>query len=163
MSELVRTSIAMERELYDRMEELLADGPFENRSEFIRDLVRERLVREEWDKNERVLGTVTIIYNHDTPDLTNRLVALQHEVHGMILASTHVHLDHCLCAEVIIALGEAGSIQRFAETIRQQRGVMHAALSTSTAGATLPMPSREGHTHFHQHEHHHGEEHHAHS
>lgn len=136
----------MESELHEQLEELLAEGPFENRSEFFRELLRDRIVQREWAKGEEVLGTVTLVYDHNSRELSNKLVSLQHEVHDMILASTHVHLNHDLCAEVIIALGRAKKIERFVDSIQQQRGVLHAALSMSTTGgAEKPGGGRHHH------------------
>jgi CopG family nickel-responsive transcriptional regulator len=149
MSDLVRTSIAMERELHDQLEDLLASGPFENRSEFFREMVRDRLVQQQWARDEEVLGTVTVVYDHNSRELSNKLVSLQHEVHSMILASTHVHLNHDLCAEVIIAKGTASAIQHFVDLVSQQRGVLHAALSMSTTGAQVSVTSISHHGHDH--------------
>lgn len=138
----------MERDLHEQLEELLAEGPFENRSEFFRELVRDRIVQREWSKGESVLGTVTLVYDHNSRELSNKLTSLQHEVHDMILASTHVHLNHDLCAEVIIALGKAKKIVRFVDTLQQQRGVIHAALSMSTtAGAGNTSAQKNHHSH----------------
>lgn len=137
MSDLVRLSITMDSDLHTKLESLLGGGPYENRSEFIRDMIRCRLVEQEWDQDRDVLGTVTIIYDHHSGDVNRRLIDLQHEIHHTILASTHVHLNHDLCAEVIIAKGKASLIKSFADRVRQQRGILHTALSSSTLGEVV--------------------------
>jgi len=135
MSKLARSSFAMDKNLTDQMEALVKESHYTNRSEFIRDLVRERLVQTGWKKNEEVLGTVTIIYDHEKRELSQKLVSLQHHHHkGDVLAATHVHLDDHLCAEMIMVKGKAADIRELADLMRSQKGVLHAALSMSTAG-----------------------------
>ena len=135
MSKLVRSSYAMEKDLVDRLESLIRESRYTNRSEFIRDLVREKLVAAEWKKNEEVLGTITLVYDHEKRELSRKLVSLQHHHHEChVLAATHVHLDDHLCAEMIMARGKASDIRALADLMRSQKGVLHAALSTSAAG-----------------------------
>ncbi len=64
MADLVRLSITMENDLYNLLEELLEKGTINNRSEFIRDLIRTRLVELEWEDDSEVIGTITFVYNH---------------------------------------------------------------------------------------------------
>lgn len=137
MSDLVRVSVSIERELYERMEELLRADGYTNRSEYFRDLVRQKLVDRQWTDDRVTVGTVTLIYDHHFSNLTKRLTDLQHDHHGMILASTHVHLDKHMCAEVIIMRGRASRLQGIASDLRKQKGVLHAALSMSTQGENL--------------------------
>jgi CopG family nickel-responsive transcriptional regulator len=141
MSELVRSSFAMEKDLTERMEALVRESRYSNRSEFIRDLVREKLVEAVWKKNEEVLGTITLIYDHEKRELSQKLVHLQHHHHkGAVLAATHVHLDEHLCAEMIMVRGRAADIRGLADLMRSQKGVLHAALSMSAAA-----PKAAGH------------------
>ena len=137
MSDLVRVSITMERDLHEQLQAIVDNDSFENRSEFIRAMIRNALVEREWDRDEVVIGTITVIYRHHSSDLNKRLTSHQHDHHDMILASTHVHLDYDLCAEVIIARGIASHLQKFTEYIRQQRGIVHTTLSMSTIGKSL--------------------------
>jgi CopG family nickel-responsive transcriptional regulator len=137
MSDLVRLSFSIEKPLYERLEALVREHQYTNRSEFVRDMIRERLVGREWKKNQEALGTVTLIYNHHFRKLSDKLTELQHRHHKAILASTHVHLDAHLCAEVILIKGRAGVIREIADLLRQQKGVLHATLSTSSTGAHL--------------------------
>lgn len=134
MSDLVRMSFTIEKALVDQMEALLEKGGYGNRSEFIRDLLRDRLVREQWAADKEVLGTVTIVYNHEVRRLSNKLTSLQHEHHDAVLASTHVHLDKHLCAETIMLRARPHIVEEMAEQLRQQKGVLHAAVAISSAG-----------------------------
>ncbi|NLT60164.1 MAG: nickel-responsive transcriptional regulator NikR, partial [Candidatus Hydrogenedentes bacterium] len=108
MSELARLSFSIEKPLLERLERMVAEGNYGNRSEFIRDMIRDRLVAEAWEKNEEALGTVTILFDHHSRNLSEKLIDLQHDFEGTIMASTHVHLTHHLCAEMIMVRGRAG-------------------------------------------------------
>jgi len=137
MSDLMRLSFSIDEALYRKLETLIRKSGYTNRSEFIRDLVRNRLVEEAWESNRQALGTVTIIYNHHSRDLSKRLIALQHNHHRAVLASTHVHLDSDLCAEMIMIRGRAADIRDFTEELRRQRGVLHTSLAIGSTGKSL--------------------------
>ena len=137
MSELVRLSLSMEQPLMARLEALVRHGKYTNRSEFIRDMIRERLVAEEWEKDREAVGTITLVYDHHARQLSRRLTDLQHEHHGEILATTHVHLDRHMCVEMILAKGKASHIRSIADGLRRQKGVLHASLSMSSTGRHL--------------------------
>ncbi|MBD3165102.1 nickel-responsive transcriptional regulator NikR [bacterium] len=135
MGDLIRMSITMEKHLYEHMQNLLQLHGYENRSEFIRDMLRSRLVELEWERDRTVIGTITMVYDHDQRELNRKLMELQHQMHDNILATTHVHLDHNRCVEAVMIRGGAGTIQRLANQLRQQKGVLHVSLSMSTLGA----------------------------
>jgi len=137
MSDLVRTSVSIERPLLNRLEKMIRGSRYTNRSEFIRDMIRERLVQQEWERDQEVVGTITLIYDHHVRLLNEKLTDLQHDHHGTILATTHVHLDKHMCAEMIMLQGRAGEIRRVADLLRQQKGVFHASLSISSTGTKL--------------------------
>ena len=138
MSELIRLSISLEKRLLARLERLLKKSGYANRSEYIRDMIRRRLVEEQWaDKHQEVVGTITMVYDHHARQLSDKLVAIQHDYHDDILAATHVHLTHDLCAEMIMVRGDARQIREIADRLRRQRGVLHAELSMSSTGAML--------------------------
>jgi len=137
MSELERLSISIETPLLKRLERLVAQSGYTNRSEYLRDLIRKRLVEQEWERNEEALGTITLLYDHHQRGLSDRLTQLQHDHHSAILATTHMHLDHDLCAEMIMVRGRAGLIRALADSLRKEKGVLHAALSLSSTGKSL--------------------------
>lgn len=137
MSELVRLSLSLERSLFDQLEKLVRKSGYGNRSEFVRDLVRDRLVKGEWDKDEEVLGTITLVYDHHRRQLTEKLIDLQHHHHAQVLVTTHVHLTHHLCAEVILVRGRASLVRKLADAIHQQKGVLHSELSMTSTGSEL--------------------------
>jgi CopG family nickel-responsive transcriptional regulator len=137
MTTLVRFSTSIERPLYRSMEKLLRKSGYSNRSEFVRDIIRERLVQEEWKLNEDAVGTITIIFDHHKRQLSERLLDLQHDHHRDILASTHVHLDHDRCVETILVKGRAQKIEELANMLRKEKGVLHASLSLGSTGKQL--------------------------
>lgn len=138
MSGLVRLSISLEKPLADRLEELVKGSRYSNRSEYIRDLIRQRLVEQQWaDDGQEVIGTVTLVYDHHARQLTDKLMDIQHDHHELILATTHIHVSHDMCAEMIMVRGRAGQIRTIVDALRQQRGVLHAGLTMSSTGQTL--------------------------
>jgi len=137
MSDLVRLSLSLEKPLYDRLEKMVARSGYTNRSEYVRDMVRRQIVEQEWDANAEVLGTITLVYDHNKRRLGEKLTDLQHEHHKAVLAATHVHLTHDLCAETILVRAKARHVQALADALRRQKGVLHADLSTASTGKTL--------------------------
>lgn len=137
MADLVRLSLSIEKPLFDQLEKLVDKSGYENRSEFVRDMIRDRLVKTQWDKNQEVLGTITLIYDHHHRQLSEKLIHLQHHHHATVLASTHVHLSHDLCAEVVIVRGKASLVRELADLMHQQKGVLHAELSMASTGTEL--------------------------
>lgn len=138
MTDLVRLSFSIEKPLHDRLEGLVRRLRCGNRSEFIRDLIRARLVEEEWKGNREAVATITLIYDHGARRLGDRLTDLQHRRYRSILAVTHVHLDEHRCAEAIMVRGKANAIRELAGMLGQQKGVLHAAVSMSTTGRRIP-------------------------
>ncbi|HNR30363.1 MAG TPA: nickel-responsive transcriptional regulator NikR [Candidatus Hydrogenedentes bacterium] len=137
MSGVARLSFSIEKSLLDRLEKLVKEGRYENRSEFIRDLIRGRLVEQEWEHDKEAVGTITMLYDHHRRGLSEKLTEVQHDFHHDILASTHIHLDHALCAEIVIVRGRASRLKELADLLRRHKGVLHAALSISSTGKKL--------------------------
>jgi CopG family nickel-responsive transcriptional regulator len=138
MADLVRLSLSLPQPLLERLENLMQEQGYTNRSEFVRDMIRDHLVAHEWQSaQQETLGTVTLVYNHHIRQLSEKLIELQHHYYHAILAATHVHLDHNLCAEVILIRAPAAQIQQLADHLRQQKGVLHATLSISSTGEHL--------------------------
>lgn len=137
MPGVVRLSFSIEQPLMERLEQLVQEGDYANRSEFIRDMIRERLVAKQWEHNEEVVGTITLVFNHHTRGLTDRLTDTQHHHHDVILASTHIHLDEDVCAEIVVVKGRANQIEHLAGELKQQKGVLHSTLSVSSTGKQL--------------------------
>ncbi len=138
MAELSRIGVAIDSELLEKFDVLIAERGYNNRSEAFRDLIRDELVQKSWESpDSQVVGTVTLVYDHHVRLLNERLVDLQHEHHREILSTVHVHLDHDNCLEVLIVRGKAGDVQKIADTLISTKGVKHGRLSITTSGAGL--------------------------
>jgi CopG family nickel-responsive transcriptional regulator len=137
MSELIRVSLSIESPLLEKMEELATQKGYENRSEFIRDLIREQLTASEWESGAEVIGTITMVYNHHQRGISEKLTELQHDCTEHILAATHVHLSHHICAEMIMIKGSGKAIEKFSNALRKLKGVLHVGFSAGSTGEKL--------------------------
>ena len=137
MAELTRTGVSIQEDLLQQFDRVIARRGYKNRSEAIRDLIRESLVTEAIDKNQPVVATLSMIYDHHRPDLSNKLNKIQHHSHGNVLAATHVHLDSDNCLEVVIMKGRSGEVQHLADHMLAMRGVKHGKLVVTTAGKAM--------------------------
>lgn len=166
-NDLMRFSVAMPEDLLVRFDRLVARrGLAKNRSEVVRDLVREALVADECIvPGTQVMATLTIVYDHHSFDVQEKLNDIQHEHFGMVISTTHVHLDAENCLEVIILRGETSDVHDFADLIFGTKGVKNGGLVTTTiegealeredaAGAVHAHPHAHGHDHAAAHVHH---------
>lgn len=137
--DLMRFSVAMPEELLMRFDQLVARrGLAKNRSEVVRDLVRDALVEDECaTPGVEVVGTLTIAFNHHASDLQEKLHAIQHSYFDYIISSMHIHLDQHNCLEVIVLRGETEIVQEIANLILGTKGVRNGRLVTTTAN---PQP-----------------------
>ena len=138
MSELVRFGISMDSRLLNRFDQMIADKGYSNRSEAIRDLIRDQLVDATWkEEKKEVLGTITLVYNHEIRELNDKLIDLQHQFHDRIISSLHVHLDKHNCLEVLIVKGKGRDIKHVADKLIGIKGVKHGKLLTTTTGKEI--------------------------
>jgi CopG family nickel-responsive transcriptional regulator len=138
MSDLARFGISIDDRLLKRFDDLIADKGYVNRSEAIRDLIRNALVEDAWAReDEETVGTVTLVYDHHTRDLADKLTEQQHSHHEAIISALHVHLDAHHCLEVVVVKGKAKRVKRLADELIGTKGVKHGKLVTSTTGKGL--------------------------
>lgn len=138
-NQLIRFSVAMPEELLMRFDAFVARrGITKNRSELIRDLVREALIKEEAEMpGTEIMGTLTIVYGHHASDVQETLHKIQHSYCGLVVASTHVHLDEDNCLEVIIFRGESTDIHNVSNMILGTKGVKNGGLVITTTGQMI--------------------------
>ena len=138
-SELMRFSVAMPEDLLVQFDRLVSRrGLAKNRSEVVRDLVREALVEERCaTPGVEVMGTLTIVFDHHSSDLQDKLHAIQHDYFENIVSSMHVHLDAHGCLEVIVLRGETGLVQDIANLILGTMGVKNGKLVLTTTGRAV--------------------------
>ena len=137
MAVLARTGVSLEEDLLNEFDRLITKRGYKNRSEAFRDLIREALLAETVDLNKPVVGTLTLVYDHHVPNLSERLTAAQHTAGAMVLAATHVHLDHQYCLEVIIMKGKSRQVQEVADRMLALRGVESGKLVLTNSGKEL--------------------------
>ncbi len=137
-SRLVRFGVSMDENLLQRFDTLMSRKGYANRSEAMRDLIREHLVEEEWRKKGReMIGTITMVYNHHTRGLSDSLTDLQHHFHDLVISTMHLHLDEDNCLEVLVVKGKVDKIKSIADKLKSTRGVKHGKLTMTTTGKEL--------------------------
>ena len=128
-----RVGVSFEPELLKKFDALIKGKGYTNRSEAIRDLVRKSIIDSDVkSRNGEVVGTLTIIYDHDAGDVTNRLLHTQHHHHDSIQSTTHIHIDQRNCLEVLVVRGRAGNVRALADSILAIKGVKHGELVLTT-------------------------------
>lgn len=134
MDKLKRFGISMEDNLLKQFDNLIGQRGYTNRSEAVRDLVREKLVEESVHQTkEEVFGALVFIYDHHKRELEKTLTNLQHDNFQNIISTTHVHIDHDHCLEVILLRGKASLVKNIAEKIISLNGVKHGKLTLTSS------------------------------
>jgi CopG family transcriptional regulator, nickel-responsive regulator len=138
---LERVGISLEDSLLAQFDRLIKRRGYANRSEAIRDLIREQMVQQEWaergkDNAERV-AVVMLVYDHDSSSLAQKLTHIQHEHHGTVVSALHVHLDAHNCLEVLILRGGASEILSMGENLVSTKGVKFGKVMPATTGRHL--------------------------
>jgi len=135
---LVRFGISLDKELLAPFDRLCKEKAYANRSEAIRDLIRDKLVRKEWGSAGGVVtGVISIVYDHHKRELVDTLMSVQHDHQDMIIASQHIHMDHDNCLEVIIVKGAADKAVELSSRLRSAKGVKHGEFVMTTTGKRL--------------------------
>ena len=139
MTELTRIGISLDQSLLDNFDLLIAGKGYVNRSEAIRDMIRSALVEDQITQGDATptVGTVTLVYDHHTRDLSDKLTEHQHVHHDAIVSALHVHLDAHHCLEVVVVRGAAAQVKRLADELIGTKGVKHGKLVLTTAGAEM--------------------------
>lgn len=162
MGKLERIGVAIEEDLLSSFDALMKQRGYTNRSEAFRDLIRNQLIEEKTaTTHASVVGSVTLIYDHHASGLPDKLMELQHEFHELVVSTTHAHLDHDSCLEVIILRGPANEVDQFASRLIGLKGVVHGKLVKSVPAAEVNVPAgkmkagKHPHAHPHSHSHKH--------
>jgi CopG family transcriptional regulator, nickel-responsive regulator len=132
--------VSLEDELLARFDELIAEKGYVNRSEAIRDLIRDALVQRSWsesDGREERVAVVTLVYDHDSSSLAQKLAHIQHENHKAVVSALHVHLDPHNCLEVLVLRGRGKDVIRMGEGLASTKGVKYGKLVPATTGQDL--------------------------
>ncbi len=138
MAGIARFGVSIDVQLIRKFDALIERKGYATRSEAIRDMIRDRLVEEEWGKeNRETVGTITIVYNHHTRELDHALNDMQHRSFHRIISALHEHLDAHNCLEVLVVRGKSREIRHIADRLIGTRGVKHCKLTMTTSGNEL--------------------------
>ena len=137
MSNLIRFGVSLEKKLLSKFDLLLKEKKYFSRSEAIRDLIRESLIKQEWHEGKEVAGAITLVYDHHKRDLVNKVLDTQHDFSAIIIALQHVHIDHNNCLEILAVKGSTSKVRLLSDSLRSIKGVRHCALSMSTTGKDI--------------------------
>ena len=134
MSDIIRFGISLEKDLLANFDNLIRRRKYTNRSEAIRDLIRQELLKKVLEEDREVAGAITFIYDHHQRDLLNKIIDVQHDHQDIIQSSQHIHLDHHNCLEIVAVKGNYGKVSKLADTLKALKGVKHGSLSMSGTG-----------------------------
>jgi CopG family nickel-responsive transcriptional regulator len=151
MSDLTRFSVSLEADLLEAFDRFVKEGAFATRSEAIRQLLRRTLTVEAFEGDDKpVTASLTLVYDHHRPHLVEKLLALQHDHTGQVVASMHVHLDHDRCLEVLVLRGTGEALRSLAASLRGLKGVHTGELALAE---TAESPTHGTHSHGRPHSH----------
>jgi CopG family nickel-responsive transcriptional regulator len=138
MEKITRFGVSMNSKLLESFDLYIQKKGYTNRSEAIRDMIRDHFVSQEWlEGDTETVGTITLVYDHELGDISHRLLESQHHYCNYIISSVHVHLDKHNCLEVLVVKGKARKIQEIADQLISNRGVKHGKLTVTTTGKNL--------------------------
>lgn len=137
MPGLFRFGVSLEKSLLDKFDRLVREKNYPNRSEAFRDLIRQELIKKEWQNDKEIAGAITIIYDHHKRELLNKIMDTQHDLQKIIISTQHIHLDHNNCLEIVAVKGNPQEVQRLADTLKSIKGVKHGTLNMSSTGRDI--------------------------
>jgi len=137
MSGLFRFGVSLPQDLVRRFDSLIKEKNYPTRSKAIGDLIREALIRREWQKGKVVAGAITLIYDHHKRELVNKLMDIQHNYQKLIISTQHVHLDHHNCLEIVAVKGAPKEVVKLTDSLKSVKGVKHTTLSMSSTGRDI--------------------------
>ena len=167
--QMQRVTITIDRELLSQLDGFMNEKNYDNRSEAIRDMVRDRLEEERLQQEEQqgsCFAALTYVYDHEERELAKRLTQAHHRHHGSTHAALHVHIDEDTCLETVILKGNISEVKNVSTRIIAERGVRHGAVhlvpvepSSGAATAIAEKHQVQDHKHEHDHEHKHVHDH----
>ena len=162
MSNLLRFGVSIESDLLESFDRLISDRGYANRSEALRDLIRDTLVQSRLEAEpERadVLGSLTLVYDHHAHDLTERMAELQHDHNELVVSVLHVHVSHEDCMEVIMLRGQYFEVKSLTDSLLSLKGIKHGKLFVTVPASTIAKNAKSNGKPKHDHKHKHGHNH----
>ena len=126
-----RFTISLDEKLAKEFDRLIQAKGYVNRSEAVRDILREKLEQSRLARDEApyCIAALSYIYNHHERELAERITGLQHDHHDLTVAAMHSHLDHDNCLETVILKGATAEVRQFADALMAESGVRHGKLN----------------------------------
>jgi CopG family nickel-responsive transcriptional regulator len=142
-----RFTISLDENLANEFDKLIRQRGYQNRSEAVRDMLRGQLstLHTKKYRSPFCVANLSYVYNHHERDLAERLTVIQHQHHDLVVASTHVHLDHDNCLETLMLRGATQIVQQFSDALIAERGVRHGQINL------IPVEKDAIHQHTHNH------------
>ena len=137
MSRIFRFGVSLEKDLLGKFDQLIKEKSYTNRSEALRDLIRQELVKRQWQQGKEIAGAIIINYDHHKRELLNKITDVQHDFQKLIISTQHIHLDHDNCLEIIALRGNPKEAQKLTDSLKSIKAVKHAALSMSSTGKEI--------------------------
>ncbi len=138
MEGITRISISLESALLDAFDRVIAAKGYATRSEAVRDLIRDRLIREEEQSaGGEGVAVVTLVYDHHARELAARLIDKQHHHHHLVVYSLHVHLGERHCLEVSVLRGPMEKVRHLGEELLATKGVLHGDVRFTSSEGSL--------------------------
>jgi CopG family nickel-responsive transcriptional regulator len=137
MSSLQRFSVSLEGALVREFDRKIEAEGCPTRSKAVGDLIRASLVETAWKSGEDVAGAIVLVYDHHRPEISKKLITIQHDCHDAILSSQHVHLDHDNCLEIVAVRGRPHEVDSLVKRLRAVKGLKHVSLAAGTTGRGL--------------------------
>jgi len=137
---IARFGVSIPCDLIRTFDKYIRERAYNNRSEAIRDLIREKLIEREWGKElkgQKVVGVITYVYDHHKRKLVNSIIDIQHNFPEHVIVSQHIHLDHCNCLEVVVVRGGPVTVRNLTYKLKALKGVKHCQLTMTTTGTSL--------------------------
>ena len=137
MEKIIRFSVSLPEKLLEELDKKVDAQGYASRSEFTRDLIREKIVKDDWkDDGSDVIGVLTMIYTHHQNELVQKILEIQHDANIKIMCNTHVHVNHENCLETVMVSGKVSKIKDFAQKIGGLKGVKFSKLVEASIPAS---------------------------
>ena len=134
-SQLVRMSFSIEEELFNELENLVHHAGYENRSEYIRDMIRKQLTRKHCAASGEVIGTISVFCDLRAAGVEAKLLKKLDETKVRILGSSRFSVGQECSSTMISASGEGADIRELVNSIRKLKGVVQAEFVITSPAA----------------------------
>ena len=140
MSELSRFGVSVEDDLLVSFDRLIGVQGYETRSEALRDLMREALIKsklENLPESGEAIGSLTLVYDHHAANLQHEMADIQHLHHSLILSVMHLHVNHDDCLEILAIRGPIANITDLSDKLLSLKGIKNGRLFLTLPSSTI--------------------------